>query len=92
LQTRSILQTLYQGGRIDRFRNGNVFLTNIFGELQEFSEDIFESLLAGHFIQGVHLHIPGGECFKISAAGIRSLDDEKFEVLCGPEIKISDTI
>jgi len=65
-----ILRVLHEGGRIDRFTNGNVFLTNIFGELLSFEPASFEELLASNFLIRIHLHFPCAECFKISGEGL----------------------
>jgi hypothetical protein len=77
-----ILLVLYDGGRIDQFANGNVFLTNIFGELLAFDTSLFDLLLDGQLILIVHLHLPGGSCYKISPSGIDLIHQRQLEQLC----------
>lgn len=77
-----VLKVLHEGGRIDRFSAGNVFLTNIFGELLVFSQACFELLLREELIHPVHLHLPGGECYKISPAGLDQISQQQLETIC----------
>ena len=77
-----ILQILHDGGRIDRFSTGNVFLTNIFGELLPFSAQSFHELTEENLIHAVHLHSPCGDCFKISPAGVTYIGLTKMEEKC----------
>jgi len=71
-----ILHTLHEGGRIDQFSSGKVYLTNIFGELINFPAGSFELLIQQQFIQRVHLHLPGGKCYKISTSGLDRIDNQ----------------
>ena len=80
-----ILEVLHNGGRIDQFPTGNIFLTNIFGELMAFTYPCFDFLLEEQLIQQVHLHLPGGSCYKLSAAGLDHIRWHQTEDLCPPQ-------
>jgi hypothetical protein len=76
-----ILQILYDGGRIDQFMNGNVFLSDRFGALVPFNSANFNLLLEDGLVQQVHLHVPGGNCYKISPFGLDRIYQHRLENL-----------
>jgi hypothetical protein len=79
-----ILEVLHNGGRIDQFSTGNIFLTNIFGELMPFTSSCFDFLREEQLIQNMHLHLPGGSCYKLSPVGLDRIRRHQMEELCPP--------